>query len=301
MLDVHVGVLGAGFGLYGYVPACSALGMRVHTLERYREVLLVRPELAGYVSTIQFHDSEQDLHTEMDLLVCARDPASQMRLLAALRDSPQRLLLEKPLAPSINDHNAALAQLVEGKSDFAVGYIFPYTFWYDNTVTALRGESRSALQINWIMPPPSLGWKATSGRGGGIADFYAIHFVPMFMELNLGADDLIYREEAHCLEIQSVCGSRRQLRIIIRTDGDYMFRVAQIDAKGHEEVIFASSTPFGSRSFPGCEDPRVPCLIRYLQDAWGVRQLVPQRSIELEIRALEHRRAAVATGVPPKM
>ena len=75
---MSIGILGSGFGLYGYLPAINNLGVGVNLLSRTQDVLESRAELRHLKANIEFCHSEQDLIQRSDKIVLARTPSSQL-------------------------------------------------------------------------------------------------------------------------------------------------------------------------------------------------------------------------------
>ena len=94
------GIIGSGFGLYGYLPA-----MLLHQsgpvllAERSRPRLVGRPELAWTLPRIAWARDSRELLERASVLAIAIPPVAQQIL---LEESPglcaRALLLEKPIA-----------------------------------------------------------------------------------------------------------------------------------------------------------------------------------------------------------
>ena len=53
-MNKKVGILGGGFGLYGYLPAFANLRFEIFTLSKYENFINKRPDLAKYIDKINF-------------------------------------------------------------------------------------------------------------------------------------------------------------------------------------------------------------------------------------------------------
>ena len=71
------GLFGAGFGLYGYLPALVSLGKKVVLPERYKDVMLARPDVACLTDAIHFCATDDELIRECSHIVYARRPIDQ--------------------------------------------------------------------------------------------------------------------------------------------------------------------------------------------------------------------------------
>ena len=104
---MKIGILGSGFGLYGYLPALMNLGYEVWVPIRYKEKISRRIELQKIVSDI-FLKSEEQILSDCGILVIARRPEDQFALLNQLSYSKQKYFLEKPLARNLAEQNQLL-------------------------------------------------------------------------------------------------------------------------------------------------------------------------------------------------
>lgn len=182
-MNKSVGILGGGFGLYGYLPALKELGFEVHTLCKYRDsAILGRPNLAEMRSSLEFHETDTALISSVQYLVISRRPEDQFSLIDECleKKTVHHLFLEKPLAPSLPLHKKTLQNLESLGISFSVGYLFLQTPWCRAIQQLIADENELQIEIVWQMIRPS-GWKLSADSGGGIFDYYLIHFIPLFV------------------------------------------------------------------------------------------------------------------------
>lgn len=55
------GILGKGFGLYGYLPAIVSLGESVGTLSAYKDYIEDRDDISDLSKHIQYFNNQDDL------------------------------------------------------------------------------------------------------------------------------------------------------------------------------------------------------------------------------------------------
>ena len=75
-MNKKVGILGGGFGLYGYLPAFANLGYEIFTLKRYERFIKKRADLTKYIKDINFL-KEEDLISKVDCISISRNPENQ--------------------------------------------------------------------------------------------------------------------------------------------------------------------------------------------------------------------------------
>ena len=88
-------ILGAGFGMYGYLPALMDLRSKVVLPLRYRSVLAGRPELAQYVQKIVWSSDVEDALAKSSAAIVALRPVDQVFDTASCEMSNLRRLIWK--------------------------------------------------------------------------------------------------------------------------------------------------------------------------------------------------------------
>ena len=81
-MTLEIGILGGGFGIYGYLPAAVGNGWNVKLLERYRKSIQDRVELNYCLESCVFVQDESELLGSVDYLVIARIPKEQYRIIS---------------------------------------------------------------------------------------------------------------------------------------------------------------------------------------------------------------------------
>ncbi|MGE2692681.1 hypothetical protein [Mycolicibacterium pulveris] len=187
-------ILGSGFGSYGYLPALIEAGYRVALPNRYRSALDDRPELSRYSDEVVWcSDVETALRRSSGAAVALR-PHDQALWIPRLIHLPgiQRLILEKPVAPTPELAASLLAQVEKAGKRYRVGYTFRFTAWADKLRSALA-ESAESITVDWTFlahhyRADIINWKRSSSAGGGAVRFYGIHMIAVLSEL--GYDDV---------------------------------------------------------------------------------------------------------------
>ena len=187
------GILGSGFGAYGYVPALIRAGHLVLIPEANRNKLASRHDLKPFFSSIRFLP-EKDLIKLASNLVIARRPIDQREIiennLSLLRS--KSLFLEKPLAET-NAHSIELLNMLkENAISFRIGFLASYSEWMSRLKETVLKHKREQIQIE-------LSWKFNAshfkngdflkiGRqvqflGGGCFNFYGSHVLHALAQL----------------------------------------------------------------------------------------------------------------------
>lgn len=189
---MKVGILGSGFGLYGYFPAMLACGREpIFLPERYRAALLKRDDVGSLVDKVQWCSDEERLLDCVDAIVIARRPADQVKLVAdcCARGNIRRVLLEKPIAPNPEAADRLTEDLVGAGRSFRVAYTFRYTDWGKHLLRSREtGGLDDTVKLVWhfLAHHKKTGkhtWKRQVSMGGGAMRFYGIHLIALLSEL----------------------------------------------------------------------------------------------------------------------
>lgn len=271
-----VGILGGGFGLYGYLPAFLYSNYEVYTLEKYKRVILNRKDLKLLNPEINFLTTEDALLNSVDNLVVARDPISQMKIIEKVNKKYDRLFLEKPLASSIDVYNKYLKILNQKSQKFSIFYIFEYLDWYKNLKKVMHEECVE-IDIIWKINFKNNKrdtWKFINEKGGGLNNYYAIHFFNLIDELdeysiNCSRD----KNNLKISFLKDLLNSKINLKVsLTNTDN---FTVMK-----NKTILFQHQNPFGEEISSDCEDPRIKYIKSYILKE-------PKNSFDRELKVLE--------------
>jgi len=270
---MKIGIVGSGFGMYGYLPAIILGGNVPVTLEKYRATILHRVDIQQFDDQIQYVSNfERLVEDSTDALVLAVPPLVGRQILGSFRHSyPSHLFLEKPIASSRQDYADLTEQLSRVANTWSVAYLFPYTEWY-REMQSWVSKSSGALEvtIQWTLPKPESrdNWKVDKLSGGGIVSFYLSHFIPFLREndfdtsnFSLGANgDVIW-------EIRK--NGPKGYRLAIRCEyGDRLFSVSVSEQESGlpSTRIYQHDTPFGPAPQPRSIDVRSAMLLEYMSE-----------------------------------
>lgn len=277
-------ILGAGFGLYGYLPAAIKNGYSVHTLNRYQSLISSRTELTDFVSRVEFVDEEIIDFNLFDGIVIARTPESQLDFVESNTDFKGHFFLEKPLGTNSGAHNQLVNLLSFRKIEFSVAYLFRHLDWFQELMN-VQGKNCS-VNIDWRIPEiKGDTWKRDSKFGGGLASYYGIHLFSLLVDLGGLPDSMEYDYSASSLIVSGEVKST-SIRFSVSYSQNPSFQVEI--SKRSDVKNWSLLSPFGLLPSGGLSDPRVPALSEYLR-MWGSDENLGDRAIH-ERRVIEFRR-----------
>ena len=258
------GILGSGFGMYGYAPAVRQIGYPVLTLARYKDILFARPELKRNLNEFIFFENEQDLIEQSDCLVIARQPSNQFRLVMDYIDilaTKKHLFLEKPLSNSLINSSIMLNLIEQEEIPFTVAYLFKYSAWFRLFHSAVL-ETNHDISIEWEIPRTSSDWKNSAPDGGGPLNFYGVHFLWMLIHFGVNPQFITIKSGLDAFHISSNTSVKISIfgRLVERR-GAFM-----IKDLSSERLIFEDETPLGIRPSPGRADPRIDIIGQYIKE-----------------------------------
>ena len=258
-MNKKVGILGGGFGLYGYLPAFANLQFEIFTLSKYENFIKKRPDLAKYNDKVNFLNEEKELIKKVDYINIARNPESQYQFL--IHNKPYRfkhLYIEKPIAHQTISYKKCIENFETENTSFSVFYSLTYMDWYNNIIEEIQQEIDKDYTILWKIKQKSSSWKQDISRGGGMLKFYGIHFIQMFIDANLTLKNISMSKNK--LEINLESKNINFLTILIESSDKNSFSIYK-----NKEIIVNSSNPFLKEIIPELPDPRIEILEKYIQ------------------------------------
>jgi len=203
----NTGILGSGFGLYGYLPAIvlNDDSAAVFLLNKDRYKFEDRSELADFKDNIHWAD-EDTFYKQINTLVVCLSPEGQfLAVIRALAHANiKNLLLEKPLAVNTSKANELLSSLIKSTKNYRIGYNFQYTTWGKSLLAELNDFTPKVIRIGWNFFANHFAkdletWKRYNKTGGGVIRFYGIHLIALFAHANsceiLSSVCLFYSDE----------------------------------------------------------------------------------------------------------
>jgi len=256
------GIIGAGFGLYGYLPAVLHCEKQVILTERARGKFSSRKELEQFSDQIVWVNDVDELLEIVDTLVISTAPDIQKKLVSrsVLRKNIKNFVLEKPLASNARDANVIINLLEKHDKNFRINYSFFYSIWFKNLECIFLDESRNRnldLDIVWNFKAHHYAnnlsnWKRFSSQGGGVINFFAIHLIAVIARLNFiriissevkgfNTDDIFYFSAVVNNENANVCNIR------VNADSEsnlFKITLRESNSSIEENILFESESPF---------------------------------------------------------
>jgi predicted dehydrogenase len=187
-----VGIIGSGFGLYGYLPAL-VIGCRERVVlaARYRSTLLSRPDVASLADAVIWADDDDHVLSLSSAVIVARRPVDSLAICKSALENGNitRILVEKPIAPTPELAAALLSEMSAAGMAFDAGYNFHLTPWSKRLTDHLETATPySSINIQWAFQAHHYrfdlqNWKRRHEDGGGALRFFGIHIVALLARL----------------------------------------------------------------------------------------------------------------------
>jgi hypothetical protein len=196
-----IGILGGGFGLYGYLPAAAKISQEpILLLNNYKPIINSRPELFIFKDQIMWVESDEKVIQLADSLVICRRPIDQEEMVSGglFQTNLKRIMFEKPLASTPQNAQIILNEIKISNKCCSVGFNFRYTKWAkdlrDKLLNGYYSEDQN-ISIRWYFMAHHFShkvnsWKMDHAQGGGVIRFYGIHLIALLAEW--GYDQVIF-------------------------------------------------------------------------------------------------------------
>jgi predicted dehydrogenase len=268
------GIIGGGFGLYGYLPAIAGLkNVKVLVLEKHLPFLMSRSELKAYVSILIVAKSVEEILLQADSLVLAVPPRIQEKLLKKI-DPIQRykfLLLEKPLGANPEAAFGVLKKSVEIASFVRVGYSFLRSTWGETLRQSDLLLGAGNCEISWKFfahhfRNQMTSWKSDHEHGGGALRFYGIHLIAYFESINITSIEysrLICNQNRSPSRWQARFKIHNGARITVDLDSYSKLELFEVHTS-NEQCNIKILNPFSMEKVENDEDSRIAVLKKLL-------------------------------------
>jgi predicted dehydrogenase len=261
----NIGLLGSGFALYGYLPALINLGFkRIITLNKYKKKILQRADIRKYYCELSYCNNENELIKKSQTIIVCKRPSDQKRILNKIfKEKNKNVLLEKPLAKNIQLSKIILKKLINKKIKYNIFYSFLYTNWFR---LIKKNYKKSNIEFNWSFYSYDLknninNWKLKESEGGGIINYYGIHFVSIAAHLGykkiLKSEISVNKKKIHtkwtCVFYKKK--SKITIKLNINSSNNF-FKI-----KKEKKIFFINNSPFAKTKE---SDDRIPILQKYI-------------------------------------
>ena len=252
-------IRGSGFGLYGYLPA--VIGHGVVLPLRYKDKLSQMPQARVLSDQVQWVADDQTAQEQADTIIIAIPPEHQPSVAHAALALPNinRLVLEKPLAPTPAAALELLNELEDSGKEFRIDYIFRFTDWGKKL---LQEKSEDKLTIEWRFMAHHFkhqlnNWRRNEATGGGALRFYGIHLVALLAEMGYSKVIASETDEESARWEATLAGSHLpdcHLLVDTKATQDKFIVTAGDTTLADQDSVFSITDP----SF----DVRVPVLVK---------------------------------------
>lgn len=268
----NLGILGGGFGLYGYLPAGIKYGYNILTLKKYEKRISQRSDLKNLITKIKFLDNENDLLSQSDLIAVAKRPVDQNKIVYKL-PALLPIILEKPLSSHTNTSLKIINHLKKNKNSFRIGFTFLETEWYKNFKKFYFSNYKRiiSIDIKWLFKAFHYKskintWKKFVSSDGGAFHFYGSHFIAMLADIdswniNKFNSYRIGNDEEYKFFLSA---SKNQIDMNILCDSKSVSNIFEISIKtsSTEKFILKMNNPF--TIINSLEDSRIRYLINII-------------------------------------
>ena len=281
---MRFGILGGGFGLYGYLPALLQEGHEVVLPERYRAVLEGRADLRELTPSVHFVIDEDQMFRSVEAMVLAVRPEDQQAKLPLILESPRirSILLEKPLAPTPESSAQMLSLLEASGVNYRIGYTLLLTDWAEQL--RRRGLPSAPWRISWRFNAHHYvngldTWKRHAQAGGGALRFYGIHLIALLASFGYSEvrEASIAGDGDDCPSFTARIGGPGVPDCDIEVDSKSEDAGLQIfhDDGGQLNAIVELPEPFAAQARIAGTDIRVGLLMSLVRDVLDTRSNVP--------------------------
>ncbi len=185
---MNYNIFGSGFGLYAYLPAILRNKKnKVFLPKKYFSVIVDREDLKKYLNNIIWYSKISDIREKIHYCIIAKRPNDQTKLLNKITEfrNLRHLYLEKPLAKNYYTSQKLLKFLKKKKINFSICYLINETPIYGKLTKIINNKTVNKINIYWSLKKinKNKSWKFNKKEGGGILNFYGIHFIHLFSTL----------------------------------------------------------------------------------------------------------------------
>lgn len=256
-----VGILGSGYGLYGYLPAiCQVFNEKIYLLNKAENILLSRPELTKYYDRVNWVESSSEIISTCATLIIAYPPEYVYPLIEMIEASLtlKKIIVEKPICQDSSTSLKFISRVHNKGIKIISGFIFIYTGWYQDLVSHKNGN----IDIDWKFLKKSdlssnLSWKYSSNKGGGALKMYGIHLLSILAGLNAKLVKVLQNNDE---VFRAIFELKNMVFISINLE------LSNTESYFTVENITSLDTPFGKLNEINQEDFRVEYIVKMLVD-----------------------------------
>ena len=255
-----IGILGSGFGLYGYLPAiCQHYpNSKVLLVKSAKDKAYLRPELTKYLHRITWIETIKEIIENVNLLVVSYPPYEVQKLTKLIVNSKtiKSVIIEKPVCESPKKSLDFVNQIEKSGKKIISSFLFVYAEW----INVMKSDDNNK-SIEWkiVNTNSKDSWKWNPNLGGGVLRFYGIHIIAICALFNCKLKELKFNKlnDFEAVFANSYFTVEAHITYI---ENESMFIL-------NDNLIYSS--PFGISEEKILEDYRVPFLVKLFEDLEG--------------------------------
>lgn len=247
-------IFGGGFGLYGYLPALIRINKKVFLDHKYKKKIISRNDISHLNNKIKYFVKFPKNISKN--IIFAKRPLDQYRFILKNKIS-SNLYLEKPIAPNPSKAFKLLKYLKKEGIIFKVAYLFFYCNWSKIL------NKKQDISIKWSFKSKTFtpkNWKSNEKKGGGIINFYGIHFIALISKLG----NFVCVKSNLSKNIWNASYSYKKKFINIKIN---INKTENFIIQSNNKTLYKASSPFYKKKLKKKNDPRIIFLTKYLKDA----------------------------------
>lgn len=256
------GILGSGFGLYGYLPSVIN-DYKVILPLKAKEIIESRSDIKQYLEKIEFLDNLDSIFNNIDSIIIAKNPIIQESLIPIIlkHKNIKNIFLEKPLASMPKIAKNLQKILFKSNANIRIAYIFIYCKWFKILQNLLDSKATKEIKLTWTFKAHHFShninsWKKDSKQGGGVLNFYAIHIIALSALFDLKLDKVFFINN-ECIE-----SSFKKDNILLKIHIDSNSNINIFSIFTDNILLYVAKSPFES-SFDNT-DSRILLLKKHI-------------------------------------
>lgn len=178
-----IGIIGGGFGLYGYLPAVCIHydNIKVSIEKRHKVKFLQRSELSPYYDKIIWETSTQNIINKVEVLILSIPPLHVKEYLNLIIGSPtiKILIVDKPICENPYITEKFIQKIESAGIKIISSYLFIYTDW----ISKIKNTENCIIKWDIINKNSITSWKRDPSLGGGDINFYGIHLLSVMAHI----------------------------------------------------------------------------------------------------------------------
>ena len=271
--NIKFGILGTGFGLYGYLPSILLNGYsQVIIPKKTKSKFMARKELKRFAPKILWAKDEDEVIKKCDVLAIVKPPKQQVKWVKKVIQINKKikfLFLEKPIAQNPHAALQILKLLSKWNGNWNVAYLFRLFPWASKFLSECKKQNNMCIRWGFMAHHFShnlYNWKRSHRQGGGPLRFYGIHLIALLADAGyISAETSKLNESSWHATFTGFNLPNVSIKINSRTKRN-SFVVSTSGKEAISKVL--SGSPFEINKRKNSLDFRVPILRKYIKSPY---------------------------------